>query len=260
MTSCCLIILTLIFPLFYIIAQASTFGQQLSLMELVASKNNETEHQEHANTCFHRTAENEVTTNLRSGKGQSFSHGRHHARTAHGILNIIGWGILLPIGVIIARYLRRFPIEYDEWHPLHMLCQISGYILGTVGWGIGLWLGNSSKHYTLKTHRILGILVFAFATIQILTSFLQPRRENECSKWWEIFHQSMGYTVVALSIANIFQGIIHQSHAEKWKWLYVAILALLAFLAAALEIFRWIVKSKLQLPIAFHNNNIYNFT
>lgn len=70
----------------------------------------------------------------------------------------------------------------------------------------------------------------------------------------------MGYTVVALSIANIFQGIIHQSHAEKWKWLYVAILALLAFLAAALEIFRWIMKSKLQLPIAFHNNNIYNFT
>lgn len=70
----------------------------------------------------------------------------------------------------------------------------------------------------------------------------------------------MGYTVVALSIANIFQGVIHQSHSEKWKWLYVAILALLAFLAAALEIFRWIMKSKLQLPIAFHNNNIYNFT
>lgn len=195
MTTCCLIIVTLIFPLLSTIAQASTFSQQLSLMELVATKNNETEHQKHANACLHHTAENEVTTNLRSGKGQSFSHGRHHARNvsiliiiisyssscrlfnnnntqiltqqAHGILNIIGWGILLPIGVITARYLRRFPIEYDEWHPLHMLCQILGYILGTVGWGIGLWLGNSSKHYTLKTHRILGILVFTFATIQV---------------------------------------------------------------------------------------------
>lgn len=121
MTSCCLIILTLIFPLFYIIAQASTFGQQLSLMELVASKNNETEHQKHANTYLHPTAENEVTTNLRSGKGQSFSHGRHHARTVSVLITIISYSSCCWLLITTTQILT----QTGSWDPEHY------------------WLGNS---------------------------------------------------------------------------------------------------------------------
>ncbi|KAL5773259.1 hypothetical protein ACOSQ2_013183 [Xanthoceras sorbifolium] len=210
------------------------------------------------------STETGVTTNLKPWKGQTSGHHRHLLiRNAHGILNILGWGTLLPAGAIIARYFRQFPLKYDEWYPLHVLCQSSGYLLGTIGWGVGLWLGNSSKQYSLKTHRILGIVVFTFSTIQMLAIFLQPRIGNECRKCWEIYHQIMGYALIGLSIANIFQGIIHQSHAEKWKWVYVGVLAILAFVALALEAFRWIIKYKIQHQnsIAFdNNNNMYNFS
>lgn len=88
-------------------------------------------------------------------------------KQVHGILNIIGWGTLLPIGVIIARSFRKFPLKCEEWYNLHILCQTLGYIVGAVGWGIGIWLGNSTKQYTLKTHRIFGIIIFTFATVQV---------------------------------------------------------------------------------------------
>ncbi|TXG46953.1 hypothetical protein EZV62_026247 [Acer yangbiense] len=189
-------------------------------------------------TSLESTDTGVATANLRPWKGQTLlSHHKHRLiRSAHGILNIIGWGTLLPVGAIIARYLRKFPLElYNEWYPLHVLCQSSGYLLGTLGWGIGLWLGNSSKQYTLKTHRILGIFVFTFSTVQMLAVFVYPRIRDEFRRCWEIYHQIMGYALIALIIANIFQGATHQNHAEKWKWVYVGVLAILALIALALE-------------------------
>lgn len=86
----------------------------------------------------------------------------------HGFLNMIGWGTLLPLGAIIARYFRKFPMECSEWFSLHVLCQALGYLLGSLGWAIGIWLGNSSFNYTFHTHRVLGIIIFTFSTLQVI--------------------------------------------------------------------------------------------
>ncbi|XP_031274968.1 cytochrome b561 and DOMON domain-containing protein At4g12980-like isoform X2 [Pistacia vera] len=264
MTFYCLVILSLILPLSSICtAQASSFNNgELSVMKIVSKNNVFHQHQVDSSSLVHDSGESTgVTENFRSGKGQNILHRKPRLmRNAHGVLNIIGWGTLLPMGVIISRYFRKFPLKSDDWYPLHVLCQTSGYIVGTIGWGIGLWLGNSSKHYTLKTHRILGILVFTFATVQMLTAvLLQARREDECRRCWEIYHHVMGYAVIGLSIANIFQGIMHQTHAERWKLVYVGILAVLACVVFALEIIRWIIKSRIQQQMAFENN-MYNFS
>ncbi|KAH0649999.1 hypothetical protein KY284_029911 [Solanum tuberosum] len=94
---------------------------------------------------------------------------RHQARVAHGILSIIGWGVILPIGVIIARYFKKGPIhwnEHDQWKYAHKACQACGYIFGATGWAIGLWLGNYSKYYSFPKHGAYGISIFTFATLQ----------------------------------------------------------------------------------------------
>ncbi|OMO64777.1 Cytochrome b561, eukaryote [Corchorus olitorius] len=203
------------------------------------------------------STESGVSAGLRPWKlGQSNLHHRHHLKSMHGILNIFGWGFLLPTGAIIARNFRKSPLKCDEWYPLHTYCQSSGYIVGTVGWGIGICLGNSSKQHTLKAHRILGIIIFSFATLQMLALWLQPKNEEEWRKCWEIYHHLLGYTIIVLSIANIFQGISNiQSHsAAKWRWIYVAMLIILALIALALEIYRWI-KSKNQQQMAFGDRN-----
>ncbi|XVF26079.1 hypothetical protein REPUB_Repub13aG0269200 [Reevesia pubescens] len=205
-----------------------------------------------------QNTESGVTAGHKPWKGQSNWRHQYHLKNMHGILNIFGWGFLLPTGAIIARNFRKFPLKCDEWYQLHTLCQTSGYIVGTVGWGIGIWLGNSSKNYTLKAHRILGIIIFSFATLQMLALWLQPKKEDDRRKCWEVYHHLLGYALIVLSIANIFEGISNvQSHAaEKWRWVYVGLLIVLASTAAALEIYRWI-KSKNQQQMAFDENELY---
>ncbi|MBA0567440.1 hypothetical protein Golob_012177, partial [Gossypium lobatum] len=106
--------------------------------------------------------------NLETGDCQNIGQHRRHMRKVHGILNIIGWGTLLPIGVIVARYFKQFPIKLDPcWYYFHYSCQVVGYILGTAGWGLGLFLGHESKYYTFHSHRVLGICIFGFTTLQV---------------------------------------------------------------------------------------------
>lgn len=188
-----------------------------------------------------RGTENAETTNLRSWSGQVALRHRRHLRNTHGVLNIIGWGTLLPVGAIVARSFRKFPLKCEEWYKLHVLCQTLGYIIGAVGWSFGMWLGNSSKQYSLRAHRILGIVIFTFATAQMLALYLQPKRENGCRRWWKIYHKILGYLLISMIVANIFQGIDHKEHAEKWKWIYVGILSVLSFSALLLEILRFVM-------------------
>lgn len=87
---------------------------------------------------------------------------------AHGVVNVVGWGIFLPSGVIVARYFRSYPKQLAWWGAFHVGLQSSGFILGSIGWGIGLWLGQASQHYTFTTHRILAVMIFTFTTIQVI--------------------------------------------------------------------------------------------
>ncbi|KAH0655069.1 hypothetical protein KY285_029951 [Solanum tuberosum] len=112
---------------------------------------------------------------------------RHQARVAHGILSIIGWGVILPIGVIIARYFKKGPIhwnEHDQWKHAHKACQACGYIFGVTGWAIGLWLGNYSKYYSFPKHGAYGISIFTFATLQTLALRLKPHKNDELHTYW----------------------------------------------------------------------------
>lgn len=88
----------------------------------------------------------------------------------HGILNAISWGILLPVGVIIARYMRTFQSADPAWFYLHVFCQISAYALGVAGWGTGLKLGSESVGVRYTSHRNIGIALFALATVQVKIS------------------------------------------------------------------------------------------
>ncbi|XWS09770.1 hypothetical protein CRYUN_Cryun39dG0017900 [Craigia yunnanensis] len=164
--------------------------------------------------------------------------------TIHGILNIIGWGTLLPIGVIIARYFREFPFKLDTWwFTFHSSCQVLGYILGSIGWGLGLLLGYESKYYTFHTHRVLGISIFGFTTLQVtqmLAFLLKPTREDEYRKHWNVYHHLLGYSLLVMIPVNIYQGIkILKQDNRNWKWAYNGILVFLAMVVLALEIYTW---------------------
>ncbi|KNA16718.1 hypothetical protein SOVF_086560 isoform A [Spinacia oleracea] len=162
-------------------------------------------------------------------------------RNTHGILNAISWGLLFPIGAMIARYVRTIESADPVWFYIHVGCQISGYAIGVAGWATGLQLGSKSVGIVYTSHRYIGIALFALATLQIFALFLRPKKEHKSRFYWNIYHHGVGYAIIILGIINVFKGLHILEPEKKWKSTYVSILVVLGCITVLLEIFTWIV-------------------
>lgn len=182
------------------------------------------------------------TIDLKSGVAITSASAPHQVlKNRHGVLNAVGWGILLPIGIMFARYLRQFESADPAWFYLHAFCQTAGYALGVAGWATGLKLGSYSKGVVYSQHRSLGIAIFVFGTLQVFALLLRPKKEHKFRKYWNVYHHSLGYTVVVLSILNMFKGFDILRPDNKWKRAYIIVISTLGGIAVILEITSWII-------------------
>jgi hypothetical protein len=85
----------------------------------------------------------------------------------HGMANTVSWGIMMPVGVMIARYAKVCKFEDPAWFKIHVVCQSSAYVVGVAGWATGMKLGSDSTWVEYRGHRILGILIFILGTFQV---------------------------------------------------------------------------------------------
>ncbi|KAJ1415570.1 DOMON domain [Sesbania bispinosa] len=95
-------------------------------------------------------------------------------RVIHGTMNAISWGILLPMGAITARI------------------QLFAFVLGTVGFAIGIRLGEMSPGVEYRLHRKLGIAVFCLGALQTLALLFRPNTRNKFRKYWKSYHHFVG--------------------------------------------------------------------
>ncbi|KAJ6808512.1 putative cytochrome b561 and DOMON domain-containing protein [Iris pallida] len=162
-------------------------------------------------------------------------------KNIHGVLNAVSWGILLPLGAIIARYLKTFKSADPAWFYLHVSCQLIGYAVGVAGWATGLNLGSKSKGIQYTTHRNIGITLFALGTVQLFALFLRPNKDHKYRLYWNIYHHSVGYTVIVLGVVNVFKGLQILQPLHKWKEAYIVVICILAGIAVLLEVVTWII-------------------
>ncbi|KAL2341371.1 hypothetical protein Fmac_009311 [Flemingia macrophylla] len=188
---------------------------------------------------------------LLSGSSQAGSSGGslRRRRNVHGVLNALSWGTLMPIGAIIARYLKVFKSADPAWFYLHVTCQTSAYIVGVAGWGTGLKLGSDSVGIQYDTHRTLGIILFCLGTLQVFALLLRPNKDNKYRFYWNIYHYAVGYATIIISIVNIFKGFdaLENSAGDRyndWKHAYIGIIAALGGIAVLLEAYTWIIVLK----------------
>ncbi|MQL69642.1 hypothetical protein Taro_001943 [Colocasia esculenta] len=179
------------------------------------------------------------TLDFLSGESTAATNNIIRRRNRHGVLNAVSWGVLMPMGAIIARYLRVFKSADPAWFYLHVGCQCSAYIVGVAGWGTGLKLGSDSVDIKHNLHRNIGITLFCLATLQVFALLLRPNKDHKYRIFWNVYHWSVGYAVIILSIVNIFEGFDILEPAKKWKRIYVGILIALGAVALVLEVFTW---------------------
>ena len=158
----------------------------------------------------------------------------------HGILNVISWGILMPIGAIFARYLKVFDGLGPAWFHLHRACQPLAYFIGIAGFATGLYMGNHyGVHHT--PHRCIGITLICLASAQVCVAvFLRPKKDHKYRIFWNIFHYIVGYGTITLGILNVFKGF-DILNSKKWKSIYFGIIICLAVIALVLEVITWIL-------------------
>ncbi|XP_024988599.1 cytochrome b561 and DOMON domain-containing protein At5g47530-like [Cynara cardunculus var. scolymus] len=186
------------------------------------------------------------TLNVLSGQsgsagGAAGSSSKTKKRNIHGVLNAISWGIMMPLGAIIARYLRVFQSADPAWFYLHVTCQTSAYIIGVAGWATGIRLGSQSPGIQFTSHRVIGIILFCVATLQVIALLVRPKKEHKHRIFWNIYHHSLGYSIIILGIINIFKGFDILNPEKKWERAYTGIIVLLAIVAALLEAYTWFV-------------------
>ncbi|RWR73049.1 cytochrome b561 and DOMON domain-containing-like protein [Cinnamomum micranthum f. kanehirae] len=178
-------------------------------------------------------------------KGQSTTRGttdsRQQLRNIHGLLNALSWGTLTPMGVMLARYSRTFKRTGPAWFYLHVFCQCSAYAIGAAGWVIGLILGHQSNGVQYSFHRNLGITLFCLGTLQVFALYLRPNKDHNYRIYWNIYHHSVGYTVIVLSITNVFKGLDILNPKDQWRIAYVVVIIILGAIALALEFVTWIL-------------------
>uniref|UniRef100_A0A0D6QTD7 Cytochrome b561 and DOMON domain-containing protein n=1 Tax=Araucaria cunninghamii TaxID=56994 RepID=A0A0D6QTD7_ARACU len=182
------------------------------------------------------------TVNLEQGTSTGTSSLPHQTlKNRHGVLNVVSWGIMMPIGAMIARYAKTFESADPAWFYLHAFCQSSGYIIGVSGWATGLKLGSYSKGTEEKSHRRIGIALFALGTLQVFALLLRPKKDHKLRVYWNVYHHSVGYSVIVLSIINIFKGYDILDPEKKWKHAYIGVIASLGGIALILEVVTWII-------------------
>ncbi|KAK7302317.1 hypothetical protein RJT34_13203 [Clitoria ternatea] len=161
-------------------------------------------------------------------------------RNVHGILNVISWGILMPIGVILVRYLKAFDGLGATWFHLHRSCQSLALLIGIAGFCTGLYMGNNSKVHHAP-HRCIGITLMCLALTQVFVAIcLRPKKDHKHRIFWNIFHYIVGYSTIALAILNVFKGFDILNAQKIWKNIYVGIIISLAIIALMLEVLTWI--------------------
>jgi hypothetical protein len=170
---------------------------------------------------------------------------RVRRQNVHGVLNAVSWGTLMPMGAMIARYLKVFKSADPAWFYVHIAIQTSAYVIGVAGWATGLKLGSeASSVIQYDAHRNIGITLFCLGTLQVFALLLRPKKDHKYRLYWNIYHHSVGYSVILLSIINIYKGFDILDPEKKWKKIYSGILIFLGVVAALLEAFTWFIVIK----------------
>jgi hypothetical protein len=85
---------------------------------------------------------------------------------------------------------------------------------------------------------------FFLISFQVFALLLRPLKTNKYRFYWNIYHHTVGYAVILLSIINIFKGFDILNPEKKWKNTYIAVIATLGGLAVILEATTWAIVLK----------------
>jgi hypothetical protein len=160
--------------------------------------------------------------------------GAFNTKKWHGAMAGLGWGVLMPVGVALARYFKR----HDPfWFYAHVSVQGVGFVLGTVGVVAGFKLDDDVPG--ADSHQALGVAVLVFGCLQVLAFLARPDKGSKVRRYWNWYHHYVGRAAVACAIANVFIGLSIAHEAAALSAFYGIFLAVWVLASVVLEVRLW---------------------
>ncbi|KAE8680100.1 hypothetical protein F3Y22_tig00111392pilonHSYRG00277 [Hibiscus syriacus] len=158
----------------------------------------------------------------------------------HGVLCILGYCLLMPTGALIARHGKQG--VGTTWFKAHVYIQCAAYLMGLGGGIVGvlLWLGVGGNGVRIRgeSHEYIGITLLCLGGIQGIIGYFRPHKEDKKRVYFKIFHYTVGYGTIGLSIVNALLGfhIVHLGIKTWPQLLFVVVISLLGTCALILEV------------------------
>ncbi|KAJ6846019.1 cytochrome b561, DM13 and DOMON domain-containing protein [Iris pallida] len=132
----------------------------------------------------------------------------------HGFMMFVAWGILLPGGILAARYLKH--VKGDGWYQLHVYLQYSG--ISIVFLGVLFAAAELRGFFVTSLHVKFGMSAIILALAQPVNAYFRPNKpaNGEIASprriLWEYFHVITGRCAIIVGIAALFTGMKHLGH------------------------------------------------
>ncbi len=193
------------------------------------------------NPTYHGPDKGGIDANLVSGTSSANMNTQTinwTARKAHMWLMAIGWGLLIPSGIVAVRAKRTVLSNCDKpysWFNMHRAAMTLGYLCGIGGIAAGFAVrGTWSTPYTV--HRDLGVTITVLGFVQVLSLVARPAISSKTRWIWLSWHRVIGVSTVCLAIANVYYGMFYVAEVSSWAWgLYTGLLAAIVALGVANE-------------------------
>lgn len=160
----------------------------------------------------------------------------------HARCMVLGWGLLLPLGVLAARYLKVLPgqqwpqqLDNKAWWHAHRALQWAGMAAVTIGAYLA-WGKASSSSWLGQMHSWLGWTVIIAGWFQVAGGLLRgtkggPTEANARGDhydmtayriWFERIHKTVGWLAVFLACGVLAMGMFF-ADAPRWMPAVIAI-------------------------------------
>ena len=167
---------------------------------------------------------------------------------------VLGWAVLIPLGVLAARYFKVMPgqdwparLDNKAWWHAHRGLQWLGLLLAMLG--LLLVLPHAGQHgAAAQNHARLGWVLMSLAALQLLSGLLRGSKGGPSEPqlrgdhydmtrhriWFERLHKGLGWLLLGGSMGVIVSGL---ALADAPRWM--GALLLLWWLALLMLALRW---------------------
>jgi hypothetical protein len=160
----------------------------------------------------------------------------------HGRIMVLCWGVLLPLGVLAARFFKVLPsqnwpavLDNKTWWKAHLHGQSAAIVLAALGVAM-IWNTASGATALARWHGYVGWAVMTLGVLQAIAGFargskggpleptlrgdhydMTPRRNI-----FERTHKSLGYAALLLALSTVFMGLVVVD-APRWMLLTISL-------------------------------------